>query len=118
MNLRRLPTETQFAPTVEDLLTRFDWKWLHIRPGMTQETYVNRKGETKNFYRTPVSGDGKGFPDYLALRTCRILVAELKGEEGKTTPEQDAWLAAWAETGAEVYLWRPSDFDAILEVLR
>lgn len=35
----------------------------------------------------------KGFPDLVLVRAPRLIFAELKSEVGKTTPEQDAWLA-------------------------
>lgn len=75
----------------------------------------------------------KGFPDLVLVRVPELIFAELKTETGRTTPEQAAWLedlkavaAALDEAldtyGAsledvpapvDVYLWRPSDFDAI-----
>ena len=33
-------------------------------------------------------------------------------------PEQRAWLAALQQTAAEVYLFRPSDWDEIVRVLQ
>jgi hypothetical protein len=42
----------------------------------------------------------------------------LKNQDGKTTPEQDAWLDALSRNNEiEVYLWRPSDWDEITVVL-
>ena len=75
-----------------------------------------------------------GFPDVCAIRGPRLLFAELKREQGKTSPAQDEWLADLKRFGAlirasqpiydapafEVYLWRPSDLIAgrIAEVLK
>jgi hypothetical protein len=58
-----------------------------------------------------------GWPDIVALRAERIVIAELKSERGKTTQAQEAWLEAWRAAGAEVHLWRPSDLRDIEEVL-
>lgn len=85
-----------------------------------------------------------GFPDICAIRVerrvytrVRLLFAELKREDGKTTPEQEAWLADLGEAAraaydmadewraellpapisVEVHVWRPSDWDKVLAVL-
>lgn len=59
----------------------------------------------------------KGFPD-LVLARERIIFAELKTEKGKVTPNQQEWLDALKQANQEVYLWRPSDFDKIVEILK
>lgn len=54
-----------------------------------------------------------GFPDLTLVRRERLIFAELKAEKGKLSKDQDDWLAALdAIPAAEVYVWRPSDFDA------
>ena len=66
------------------------------------------------------SHSGIGFPDILAIRGRRLLVAELKSDRGKLRPGQGAWLDAFAEAGGEAYLWRPPDWTSggIEEVLK
>ena len=59
-----------------------------------------------------------GFPDEILLRAGRQVVAELKSMAGRLTREQNVWLAEFARAGAEVYVWRPDDWDWIEEVLR
>lgn len=101
-------SESDLLRGVLDLCRVLGWRTLHIRPGRTAGSW-----------RTPVQGDGAGFPDVLALRGDRLVVAELKGGAGRVTVEQDAWLGAFAEAGVEVHVWRPSDYpDAIAEALR
>jgi hypothetical protein len=69
----------------------------------------------------------KGFPDILALRGNRLVIAELKGRNaegyvGTPEPRQRVWLKAWqdfAESarpffaassgGVEVYVWGPDN---------
>jgi len=89
------------------------WKTLHIRPGM-----VLKDGEVS--YRTPVSGDGAGFPDLLLVRPPRIVIAELKSKKGEPSPEQTDWLDILSKVThpPEVFLWRPSDINEIVDVLR
>jgi len=130
-------SETAFATQVEDLLTRFGWKWVHLRPAM------RRNGK----WYTALSGDA-GVPDYIAARKrdSRLLFAELKDKVSRPDPLQEDWLetlracqrSVLAEpipiarnvdliaflkrcsfvNIPEVYLWRPDDFEEIVEVLR
>ena len=67
-------------------------------------------------------GSAEGFPDLVLIRTRendgRIIFAEIKAQKGVASPEQKIWLTLLAATGmVEVYLWRPSDWDRIVEVL-
>ena len=58
-----------------------------------------------------------GFPDLVLVKENRLIFAELKKEVGRTTPEQDSWLAALKATGVEVYVWRPSQLPAVVQIL-
>jgi hypothetical protein len=59
-----------------------------------------------------------GFPDLVLCREC-VIFAELKTEKGKLTPDQDRWLAALRLCGrGEVYVWRPSMWQRIMELLQ
>ena len=118
-------TEKQFSQQVEDLLNLYGWHWCHFRPARTEEGW-----------RTALSGH-QGFPDYIATHPPRLIFAELKSEKGKITPEQEEWLGMLRECGSYpsssflddkgltlvyqrlgVYLWRPSDFETIIEILK
>ena len=98
-------TETQFASAVEDLLELYGWLWCHFRPAKTD------KG-----WRTALSGH-KGLPDYVAAKSGRLLMFELKSAAGKVSQAQQEWLDALKKTKAEVYLWRPDMWPEIQEVL-
>lgn len=99
--------EKAWTAQVLALASYLGWKTAHFRPAQ------NAAGQ----WRTPVAGDGKGFPDLVLVRD-RVIFAELKTEDGKPTPEQRAWLAACAKAGAEAYVWRPSMLDEVAETLR
>lgn len=118
-------TEEEFAFGVEDLLEIYHWLWCHFRPARTIRGW-----------RTAVTGH-KGLPDYIAARPPRLLFFELKSEDGKLTPEQEEWLEALrgcqivSSIGEpvsgkmalhrfipEVYLWRPSQYDELQEILK
>ena len=47
----------------------------------------------------------------------RIIFAEIKAQKGIVSPAQKRCLALLALAEAEAYLWRPSDWDRIVEVL-
>jgi len=103
--IRGIIAEKDFSRQIDDLLGLFGWRWCHFRPARTEHGW-----------RTALSGH-QGFPDYIAIRPPRLLIFELKSESGQPTLEQYEWLEALATSGQEVYLWRPSDFDEIAEIL-
>ncbi len=61
----------------------------------------------------------EGFPDLVAVRAGRLVVAELKTTRGKLSAAQQDWANALAQTtGCEYFTWRPSDWDEIEETLK
>ncbi len=58
-----------------------------------------------------------GWPD-LAMVRERFIVAELKTETGKVSPAQQRWLTALRAAGVETYIWRPSDYERMVQTLR
>jgi len=63
-----------------------------------------------------------GFPDLVLIRPPRLIFAELKTDRrgSKTTAEQDEWLealTACTRQGVQTFVWRPSNFDEMREVL-
>lgn len=101
-------TEAQFTANVIELAQILGWRTAHFRPC-----------RTKNGWRTPVQGDGKGFPDLILTRGDRCLAVELKRRPAdKPTDEQKRWLASFAATGIETDVWRPADMkDTIPRIL-
>ena len=99
--------EADFLKSVVDLAHVYKWKMVHFRSAL-------RKDGT---YQTPVQGDGSGFPDLVLVREC-IIFAELKSEQGKLSGNQVIWLNDLRTAGQIVYLWRPSDWEQIVDILR
>ena len=62
----------------------------------------------------------RGWPDVALVRPPRLIFAELKTEKGKVSPEQQEWLDLLRSVGGnvEVYVWRASDFDEVVRILR
>ena len=61
-----------------------------------------------------------GYPDLTMwnVKQKRLMFAELKREKGKVSESQKIVLSELSTLGVEVYLWRPSDWDSILEILK
>lgn len=100
----RAITEASWQRTVLDLARRLGWLAYH-----PPKAGVRANGSVR---LVPA-----GFPDLTLVRGDRLVFAELKRETGKTTPAQDEWLAALAATGAQTFVWRPSDLDHVRTVL-
>lgn len=61
-----------------------------------------------------------GFPDLILLhpRSSTLVVAELKSTKGRITPEQRAWLDAFAAIPCcRVRVYRPCDLDVAITEL-
>lgn len=58
-----------------------------------------------------------GFPD-LVIVGNRVIFVELKTETGRIRPEQQTWLNRLRDAGATAAVWRPSDWDAAVAVLK
>ncbi len=100
-------TEDEGCSTLIDYAHLRGWEIAHFRPAMTS------KG-----WRTPVSADGAGWPDFVLCRE-RVVHIEAKVKNRMPTDEQWWWLYRLYEAGAEVYLiWVDEEFDFIVEVLR
>jgi hypothetical protein len=114
-------SEKDFLAQVTQLAAIRGWSWLHLRPGMTRDSW-----------RTPISGPlGKGWPDLVLVRADdrapagkpRMIFAELKRDDGELTPAQRDVLdflahASGPRTLWTVQVWRPSDWPEIEQVLR
>lgn len=107
MKVAYAQTEKEFAQALVDLARLLHWR--------VYRTYDSR--------RSPA-----GFPDLVLVRNGRLIFAELKTAKGRLTADQTGWLAAlgdveravdgWVEKFVRVYVWRPSDWPQIEQVLK
>lgn len=98
-------TEAQLQDAVIELARLLGYRVAHFRPAKTDRGW-----------RTPVGGDGAGFPDLVLARPGRVLFVELKAGRGRLRPEQVGWLDTLRAGGAETYLWKPGEwFDGDVE---
>jgi hypothetical protein len=96
-------TEDQLLETVLDLAATCGWMRAHFRPA-----------QTGRGWRTPVSGDGAGFPDLILVppQPGRVLWRELKSNTGRLRPQQEAWGNRLLAVGEDWAVWRPADWDS------
>ncbi len=103
------------------LLPLLGWAYTHSRPARTARTYINKKGEERTLWVTPIQGL-PGFPDILAAKQFgkaegRVIFAELKADGGKPTPEQVMWLDLLTACWQETYLWTTANLAEIQVIL-
>lgn len=60
----------------------------------------------------------KGWPDLVLLKPPRMIVAELKRQDGKVTTEQARTLAMLDNCVVSTHVWRPADIDAVIAALK
>lgn len=90
-------SEKNFQADVEKFARKHGWKVYHTRMS---------------------KGSAFGFPDLVMIRGRSLIVAELKVGKNVPTDDQTEWLDAFQAAGVQVYLWRPTDWPSIVEVLR
>lgn len=98
----RTITEADFLGRIVDLARYRGWLVSHQRPARTAQGW-----------RTAVQGDA-GTPDLLLARGGVVICAELKTQTGRLTPLQRRWGDA---LGDHYSLWRPADWETIVEEL-
>jgi len=99
--------EKALQNAVIELAKLYGWRVHHGRPAQMPS----------GKWATPIQGHA-GFPDLVLVRPPDLLFIELKSAIGRTSPQQDEWLADLAAAGAEVHLWRPRDITTIKERLK
>ena len=53
-----------------------------------------------------------GFPDLVLWKDSRLLFVELKKQGGRLSMSQERTLQELHSTAAEVYIWRPAEWDS------
>jgi hypothetical protein len=91
-------TEKDFLRQIKDLAKICHWRVYH--------PFLSKWSE-------------RGYPDITLVRPPRLIFAELKAEKGVLSESQCEWAELLqACPGVEYYCWKPSDFDAIVEILK
>ena len=106
-------TEKEWAAEVKAYAKEHGWLVSHVRPSWA------RDNRTIAGIRWVSATEGDvGVPDWVFARAnssgCgTVILAELKTEKGRFRPGQEDWIR---ESGG--YCWRPSDRQAMWEVLK
>jgi len=93
-------TEHELQSGVIDAARILGWRVAHFRPALT-----------RHGWRTPVQGDGAGFPDLVLVRD-RVLWVELKVGRNRLSPDQQAWFEALHRAGQAAHVWTDHDWSA------
>lgn len=102
-------SEAAFQRAVIEFAGLNGWLTNHFSDSRRQ---VTRRGVT----RYVGDAGAAGFPDLTLVRE-RLIMAELKAENGRLTPKQRLWLQRLETAGVEVYVWRPSAWEDIERIL-
>jgi hypothetical protein len=110
--LRRAALKRQLAASEADLQAMLvraamlrGWMVAHFRPAPSSRGW-----------RTPVEGNA-GFPDLVLARDGVVFAWELKGQGGRPTLEQTAWLGALDGGVADARVIGPAELDDALFAL-
>ena len=103
-------SEKEWMDQVTELALLSGWLWGHNRPARMKD----------GSWRTPVSGPlGAGMPDLMLCHPVRhvSLYVELKTDVGRVSVEQRTVHDALRHSGHRVEVWRPRDWDKVVETL-
>ena len=89
-------TERELQEAVRQLAALYGWRYFHVF----------------NSRRSPA-----GFPDCVLVKPPRLVIAELKSDDGRVTPAQKVWLEDLRRSSCEVYVWKPADLQDIARIL-
>lgn len=93
-------SEDQLLTSVLDLVGVLGLHAVHFRPAL----------DSRGRWRTPVQGDGKGWPDLTIVGPHGGLFRELKQEDRYPTVDQRAWIERLTNAGFDASWWRPRDW--------
>ena len=100
-------SERDFQQQIIDIAHLYGWHVAHFRPAMTTHGW-----------RTPVSADGKGFPDLCMVKGNKLIFWEVKSEHGFLSGEQMKWIQLLNHVdGVVVGEVRHKDWDYIYNTL-
>jgi len=104
-------SESEYQQQIIDLAHSCGWRVAHFRTVRVQ------RANGSVYYATALAADGAGFPDLVLVRE-RVIYAEIKTNRGVLSEEQKIWRDMLLAAGEEWYVWKPKDFESVMEVLK
>lgn len=106
-------SEAEFQQQIIDAAHLYGWTVAHFGIGKV------RGGK----WVTPVQADGAGFTDLVIVRRGTVIFAECKREKGRLSDNQHKWATELIDVSRKnsfvgYYVWRPSDWENILNILK
>jgi len=98
-------TEAAFQQAVTDYALTLGYQVMHVRRSTV------RQG------RWATATSIAGWPDLTIWGHGRFLLAELKTDKGRLSPDQAAVINSLRRSGVDVHVWRPRDWPAIEHAL-
>ena len=114
------PSSRMPKKTSPSLLTAQDLRALESEKEFQERVIYAARLHRWKVYAIPDSRRATiaGYPDLTMWRGARLLFVELKREKGKLSPAQVTVLDELRLLeSAEVYVWRPSDWDSLVNIL-
>lgn len=103
-------------PSMSTAITLDQFKRLTEKQWLNQVVELARLLGWSTYHPWLSIHSASGWPD-LALVRERLILAELKAEKGKVSIDQRLWLDRLIVAGVECYVWRPSQFDEVVNIL-
>jgi len=112
-------SEKDFQDHVFTMAALYGWhgKAVRLSKGVMEGLHSPNRG----FPRGADHDDASGFPDLFLVHPERrlVILAELKTRRGRTTLDQERWLAWTHDLGSlRSFLWRPENEQEILMTLK
>lgn len=103
--------EDEFQTEIMRLARLLHWHVFHVNDSR-REVVDRRRG----FAFLVGDEDTRGWPDLVLAhpRWHIFAVRELKTNKGRVTPHQRQWIEVLTESGVDVAIWRPRDWDELI----
>lgn len=107
-------SEAEFQAALIELLHTYAYKVCEFRKA------ARLKKDGTVTYRTPFGADGVGMPDlYVAHPESGVnFWVECKSNTGKVSLAQWQWHETIRKCGEIVFVWRPGEWDAIVDIVK
>lgn len=112
-----LISEKEFQQQVKDLARLLGWKTYHTYDSRHSDPDFPDLVMARRRVVTIEASIGGLLVSQSVMKT-RLIVVELKVIGKNPTAGQQEWLDFFKQIGAETYVWRPSDLESMLKILK